>query len=50
MYVDSKGDDVVTEQREEDREEEEEDFLELSDHPSLTPAQFEQKWKSLPQR
>ena len=49
MYADSKGDDVVTEQQEDDREEEE-DFLELSDHPALTPAQFEQKWKSLPQR
>lgn len=43
------GDDVASEQQEEDREEEEEDSLELSDNPALTPAQFEQKWKSLPQ-
>ena len=50
MYADSKGHDVATKQQEEDRQEEEEDFLELSDHPALTPAQFEQKWKSLPQR
>lgn len=50
MYADSKGDDVVTEQQEDDGEEEVEDFLELSDHPALTPTQFEQKWKSLPQR
>lgn len=47
----SKGEDVVNLQHEEDREEEEEeDFIELSDHPALTPTQFEQKWKSLPQR
>lgn len=45
----SKGEDVVNVQHEEDREEEE-DFIELSDHPALTPTQFEQKWKSLPQR
>lgn len=25
-------------------------ILELTEHPSLAPAQFEQKWKSLPQR
>ncbi|XP_078345034.1 AP-4 complex subunit beta-1-like isoform X2 [Oculina patagonica] len=41
------GEDVGNEQQNE--EQEEEDFLELSDHPALTPAQFEQKWKSLPQ-
>ena len=38
------------EKKEEEEEEEEEDLIELSDHPTLTPAQFEQKWKSLPQR
>ncbi|KAJ7388934.1 AP-4 complex subunit beta-1 [Desmophyllum pertusum] len=41
------GEDVGNEQQDEEREEE--DVLELSDHPALTPAQFEQKWKSLPQ-
>lgn len=44
----SKGEDVGNQQQDEEREEE--DILELSDHPVLTPAQFEQKWKSLPQR
>jgi len=39
----------VNEQQADDREEEE-NILELSDHPALTPVQFEQKWKSLPQR
>lgn len=41
------GEDVVSEHDEE--KEEEVDILELNDHPVLTPAQFEQKWKTLPE-
>ena len=49
IFTDPKGDDVANDKQEVDSPEEE-DFIELSDHPALTPAQFEQKWKSLPQR
>ena len=43
-----KGEDVSNEQQDGDHGEEV--TLELTEHPSLTPALFEQKWKSLPQR
>lgn len=42
------GEGGLSEHHDEDKEEEVE-ILELNDHPVLTPAQFEQKWKTLPE-
>lgn len=42
------GEGGLSEHHNEDKEEEVE-ILELNDHPVLTPAQFEQKWKTLPE-
>lgn len=42
------GEDVSSEQQDDRENSGQENSLELTENPAMTPAQFEQKWKSLP--